>query len=916
MLKSAFLCGGSALAVAASLYGSQVLAADASASGTAAESSPSVGELVVVAEKREQRIESVPVAITAFSAQQRSLLGIQTVEDLAQYSPGLSWTDIDDRIYIRGIGRNSDNLNNTSGVAIYYNGIYYGANAAVELQKDDLFVGNIEVDNGPQNTLHGSNADGGLVQYTSQRPTNSLYAEVRTGVANYGEEFVEGVISGPIDDHWKFRVGGNFTSENGGFFNNLDGAPQGGNLVLGGSGQTEYYEGQLEGHWDHFDLWTMVSSGNFAANSKGAAAIGNIPLNYIVNGGLQPSGFYGLCGIAGVAAANATACASGPPVVPGSLVSAGVTANNFPGNNPGNLNPRNFIQEFNSINDQQRNLQVSVNATWHASDFDVSYLGGYQQFHYVLLFPTDADSGLTSFETEGLNPATNPTGAFFCAAGGFTLARCETPLKVNPAPNYTLFDEYDSSFSHEVNIASTGGSPFQYVGGLYWYHEHWNQPVDAGVEPDQPQMGAPDFVNLTTLALTPAPLNPSMAASTDNTEINYDSYAAYAQGSYKFNDQWKVTGAIRYTDDNKKGWQEWRFLAFDGTTLGNAFSSSSYGGATPAIDLTSLAVCTQAAPKCLPAQPGAGPTTINTATGFAQRTLDANWGAVTGEADIDWTPDSTLLAYAKYSRGYKSGGWSTYTLGTLPETQPEYVDAFEVGAKKSISTFTINGALFYYNYYNEQVPLTIQDTTTNQLVPILFNIPLVHDYGFEMSAFWKPIDPLTFSLSYAYLNATIAEAGPCVEDTVDPIAVQPGANTSGCKQTTPGVMVQNLKGEQIPNAIPNKVSFNTLYTFNFEPGKLTLSGTVLWQDATYDAVFNRSYNLEPPFSTVNLRATWNSADGHYTVIAFMDNVFNTVGFDGAAGVLLATSGSAEDILSDPALTAPRTFGLQLQYRWK
>src|SRR5580693_3449837 len=101
MLKSAFLCGGSALAVAASLYGSQVLAADASASGTAAESSPSVGELVVVAEKREQRIESVPVAITAFSAQQRSLLGIQTVEDLAQYSPGLSWTDIDDRIYIR-----------------------------------------------------------------------------------------------------------------------------------------------------------------------------------------------------------------------------------------------------------------------------------------------------------------------------------------------------------------------------------------------------------------------------------------------------------------------------------------------------------------------------------------------------------------------------------------------------------------------------------------------------------------------------------------------------------------------------------------------------------------------------------------------------------------------------------------------
>ena len=115
----------------------------------------------------------MPVAITAFSAEQRKLMGIQIIQDLADFSPSLNWTDIDDRIYIRGIGRNSDNLNNTSGVAIYYNGIYYGANASVELQKSDLFIGNIEVDNGPQNTLHGSNADGGIgrLHLASGRPT-------------------------------------------------------------------------------------------------------------------------------------------------------------------------------------------------------------------------------------------------------------------------------------------------------------------------------------------------------------------------------------------------------------------------------------------------------------------------------------------------------------------------------------------------------------------------------------------------------------------------------------------------------------------------------------------------------------------------------------------------------------------------
>src|ERR1700676_1434793 len=169
--KTALLGASSALAVATCLLASPASAATATATDTATANggAAAVSELTVVAEKREQSIETVPVAITAFGAEQRKLMGIAIIQDLADFSPSLNWTDIDDRVYIRGIGRNSDNLNNTSGVAIYYNGIYYGANAAVEQQKSDLFIGNIEVDNGPQNTLHGSNADGGVVSFTSQK---------------------------------------------------------------------------------------------------------------------------------------------------------------------------------------------------------------------------------------------------------------------------------------------------------------------------------------------------------------------------------------------------------------------------------------------------------------------------------------------------------------------------------------------------------------------------------------------------------------------------------------------------------------------------------------------------------------------------------------------------------------------------
>jgi iron complex outermembrane recepter protein len=448
--------------------------------------------------------------------------------------------------------------------------------------------------------------------------------------------------------------------------------------------------------------------------------------------------------------------------------------------------------------------------------------------------------------------------------------------------------------------------------------------VDAGVEPLQPQLANPSFfqplagIGNTGCAppaqLCAAPFNPSKAASSENTEINYNSYAIYGQVSYKFNDNWKVSGAIRYTEDQKKGWQEWRLVVFDGGVLGPGVGSGLFGSLTPGIDITRLATLASLGT----AFPGAGPAFINAQTGAAQRTLSLNNGAVTGEADVDWTPDPSLLVYGKYSRGYKSGGWSTYTLGANPETQPEFVDAFEAGVKKSTGVFTLNGTVFYYNYYNEQTPLTIQDPKTLQLIPELFNIPLVHDYGIEISGNWRATDDLLFNLTYSYLSATVAQS-PCVEDTVDPQALAPGANTVGCvNPARPGTQAQNIQGQTVPSATPNKVSLNGLYTFHFDPGNLVLSGTLVWKDGTYYDVFNRPYNFAPQYTEVNLRAIWSDAKDRYNVILFVNNVFNTIGYDGAAGTLLGASpiNGSPDILHTPALTAPREYGIQFQYRFK
>jgi iron complex outermembrane receptor protein len=916
-MKSLFLCGASALTVTACLYGTQALAADpnAATTGAAADNSISVGELVVVASRREEKIESVPVAITAFSGAQRALVGIQTVQDLTDYTPGLSFTSVSNRPYIRGVGRNTDNLSTASAVATYYNGVYYGANASTLLQKDDLFIGNIEVDRGPQNSLHGSNADGGTINYTSQMPTDHYYAEARGGVGNYGTYFTEGVVSGPITDNIKFRLGANYSDQQGGYFHNLEGlGDQGGSGPNGSSGTSKYFEAQLQGKFDKLDVWGMISSGDFATNYHTVGVRGNIPDTLFLDSNtFEPSSFFGLCGLPGVASTpNGGGCDGAlnghQTVVPGSVVTDPITAAKYPGNNPGNLNIRDFIEPFSATNYQNGNLALAYNVTYHLPSVDVTYLGGYQSFDYELNYTSSTDSGVRQYQIAG---PTTPTAIGTCefVVGAAAAAGCLSPLTVRPTPNLTYFAEHDHFWSHELDFTSTWDSPLQYVAGAYWYHEAYDQPVDAGVEPNQPQMGAPQYLNGVSgtcaggAVLCAAPLNPSHAYSTSQTDLTYNSYAGFVSGSYKFNDQWKFSGALRYTSDNKSGVQQWRFTEFDAL-----FPANAYGAATPNVDLTSAAVAAELAS----AYPGAGKAFINPTTGFAERDLNATWTALTGEGTLTWTPDRDTLFYGRYARGYKSGGFSTYTIGADPETTPEYVDSFEVGAKKTIGrTFTLNGAAFYYNYYDDQVPLTVE--TNNQLIPVLYNLPLVHDYGVELEGVWRPIDPFTLSVEYSYLNTSIADAGGCIANTYDPLLQQPGTRTSGC--TVAGT--ENIKGNSLPESTPNKITANGLYTWNLPTGKLTLSGTVVWKDTTYASVFNVPEYKQDPYSQVNLRATYASGDGHYNIIVFCDNLFNTTGFDAAIPALLgATSSNKEDILYGYSLTPPRTFGIQLQYRWK
>ena len=899
LIKASSLSGASALtlAVLAILHGAPARAADAAVEDTGA-----LTEIVVTAEKRSENLEIVPASISAFTSKTLDLQGIASVQDLTNYAPGLYYTTYDNRPYIRGIGRNTDNLAVESGVAVYVDGIYNGANASTILQSSSLFVDEIQVLRGPQNTLFGRNADGGTIDYVSKRPTSDFQAEVRTGYDNYHKAFVEGAFSGPISDSLRYRFGANYTNQNGkGFYTNLNGVDEGGDVAQGGNGTSYHIEGQLEGNvGSAFDWWAKLATSDYDVSYHTETLLGPLDTREFPVP-LFPNANFGTCAMPG--GAGGLGCAGSPDTIVSVL-----TGKNSIAGNPSALGTGTFDSGFQSQSKQQNNVIFATHLTFHADGFDVKYLGGWQKFNYDLTAPwtnsQGVSSGILGYTLQGPAAFTPLCGLFF---GATNLAGCTQNLQVNSAHNNFTFDEYEQFFSNELNIASSGQGPLQWIGGLYQFHEKYTQPINVN-SPDQAQLATPySLVALAGLGeLLPAPANPSRSAYNEYTALAEDSYGVFGQIDWQASSQFKITTGVRYSYDKKSGDQSFRIMAFnfEGAGLG----VNTFGANTPAFDITPVATnCTGQSYR------GTGACFFN-AAGAAQTSLDAHWDAVTGTAGVSWTPATDILAYAKYSRGYKAGGFNSGINAVDPETGQETVDAFEVGYKETFGkTFQANVATFYYDYKNDQQPLGQLDTTTNVINNVIFNLPVVHTYGAELETLWNPITDLDFLLSYAYLHATISSTnGVCYQDAADPLALAPGANTSGCAA---GSGLQNLVGNTLPASPRNKVALNAIYTLHFDPGSLALSGTYIWRDKTYDDVFNRAYTLDPSYGQVNLRAIWTGTSNRYSVIIYGNNITNKIAQDASFGLGVNNPGPGQVI--DPVVSyiPPRVYGVELRYRF-
>lgn len=156
-------------------------------------------EIVVTARLREQNLQSVPLAISAFGAADLQARGIQSLADLAGYLPGVDFASsgsIDSRrIIIRGQSQQS-RVGDEVNVATYVDGVYTPGFSGTSVLFDA--VERVEVIRGPQSALYGRNSFAGTVNYILKKPTDTLAYGVRGTLGNYDRQGISGYVSGPV----------------------------------------------------------------------------------------------------------------------------------------------------------------------------------------------------------------------------------------------------------------------------------------------------------------------------------------------------------------------------------------------------------------------------------------------------------------------------------------------------------------------------------------------------------------------------------------------------------------------------------------------------------------------------------------------------------------------------------------------
>lgn len=681
----AWIMSGSALALA---WSTPALAQTAA-------SGPSIlEELVVTAQKREESVQDVPIAVSAFSEEALKAQGIDGAGNLVQSIPNLTFVrrDLRTNFQIRGIGAQLTATGGDDGVGVHLNNVPLTSNRIADAEFYD--VERVEVLRGPQGTLYGRNATGGVVNIITNKPSDYFSAAATAEFGNYNSLKYSGYVNLPLGERVAIRAAGFALARDGYTTNTLNGQDIDDRKIWAGRITVAF---EPSDRFRGFLLWDSFAEDD----SRGARK--QLCLK-------DP----GLTSVLGVPTGAAQAAFT-QGCLPASIYADDV------------YGATNQLSTFSGIIARQVGLQPvdSFAGKTVSRDLREVEVVGRPTYRprseiYELNLDWDVTDALQLTSLTSYNENENYSRGD--STGGYS----SVPFPVSPlAPTGTLTDGqfgvtdrlmsenggtgHNEQWTQELRLQSFFNGPLNFnVGGIYLKYDARNityvatNAATAAVRVVAPTayvdpLSEPDFTGH----------NYFVSLS----EYELTSKAAFGELYWGATDTLRVTLGLRYTDDKK-------WTRGSGSTL---FA------------------------------PGRGPIfTADQQVQFQETTgrLNVDWSP-----DLSFT--NSTLVYASYSKGYKGGGFNppgVVALGLNPEYAPEFVNAYEIGTKNTLldGRLLLNLTGFYYGYEGYQIGRSVNRSVYNENIDATIK-------GLEFEGLWEPINGLRFNANLGYLDTKIEE---------------------------------------------------------------------------------------------------------------------------------------------------------------
>jgi outer membrane receptor protein involved in Fe transport len=725
-------------------------------------------EIVVTAQKRAEALQDVPISVSAFSAKSLDEQKIEGGSELVRAVPNVSFSKTNFASYnfsIRGIGTKALSVTSDPAVAISFNNTPLLRNRLFEQEYFD--VERVEVLRGPQGTLYGRNATGGVVNMITAKPKlGDFDGWVKGEVGNYETTRLSGMLNVPLGDRLAVRAAGAWTKRDGYDFNtltnqNVNGRDLWSTRVSAAWEPSDRF--RVNAIWEHFEeddnrsrTGKQLCHTDPGPSSVGAVDISARPLTRgALSQGCAPGSLYAdeAYGVPNGLAlpyvqAAATQLLLGRRVVNRQFVGGPIF---LMSNDPyAGLTQSKNLREiataydptFRAKNDvYQLNVEFDVSSnitftsqTAYTKDFYYS-TQDYNRFNSGPVFNDSAGLYLTRTirnPTDGITPG----GIFVDPQLGAS----------NQLIAVDMVNSHSDQWYQELRLQSSFDGPLNFNLGVnylkfkvdedYYVFSNAFTALATGIFNDG-AAGNPVNPCNTGDPLEPCVyIDPNPLSEIDGDGHNYfrsrnlaetRSKAIFGEVYWEPTDNLKVTAGLRYTDDKKTATPIKSQLLLTSGFAGGGFVGRGYRISPDIVQ---------------------------------------KWGRVTGRFVVDWSPDLDFtddsLFYASYSRGYKGGGANPPSIDANPvmlqffpqsETfRPESVNAFEIGTKNVFAggKLTLNANAFYYDYDDYQVSQIVDRLALNEN----FDAEI---WGAELEMIWRPSSRFRVNTNLGYLGTRIAK---------------------------------------------------------------------------------------------------------------------------------------------------------------